>query len=334
MDQPLIVQFIHPGKEHDNFNLVHGVPTTPWNDISKKHRRKFLVSRGEWVSPSGDTVDGQWARGEDDLMFWGEWEPESEQDPRGAQIQGLDGEDGRPKFLVKPYWRSREVYEGLHNTDPFVFETSFKYLNCLQNGRMTNLPIGSMILFGSEDRRNRRFTIDTVFVVGGSTPYTTTSVATDLEGIVSETYFNVAVLRRSRASACGGSHEANPRDQRNVQRKICGDLSNPSDKPRHRRLYYGATFDSPVNGMFSFFPCRTIHDQRGAFARPAITIDNLELDTKGHRVPVVDPAFFNGKRYTVYVDPDDIAKYWHLVALQVRDVGLLLGVEAETPSQR
>ena len=41
------------------------------------------------------------------------------------------------------------------------------------------------------------------------------------------------------------------------------------------RLYIGATPDDPVEGMFSYVPCRPADADRSGFARPAITLPGL-----------------------------------------------------------
>jgi hypothetical protein len=43
---------------------------------------------------------------------------------------------------------------------------------------------------------------------------------------------------------------------------------------RTLRLYYGATPDAPVEGMFSFVPCQRAEGATG-FARPVIDLGDL-----------------------------------------------------------
>lgn len=325
MSQYLIVQLIHPGVEQNRFESVRGVPTSPWNDASFDHKRKFLAAHGRYVLPAGGE---SWERREGELMFWGEWEPESELDARTGTIPGIDGREGNPEFLVRPYWKRKRSYEKLHNTDPFVFENPFRYIICSQTGMMTRLPAGSMILFGSENRRKGKFMVDTVFIVADSIPYEFSTVFARLKPLVSETYYHVSVAPLHHPGGCGGESDVPQSDP--------GDACKPdrTARPKNRRLYSGATFDAPVNGMFSFFPCRTTDDARGAFPRPCIAIDDLERRNDGKAVPVIDGALFNAKRYTIYTDPNDVAKYWRKVAGQVIDADLLLGVEAKTPERR
>ena len=81
------VQFIHDGPEHK--------PDAPgaksWNVGG--HKRKFLRSSGEYVAAPGD------AAVKDDLVFWGEWEPESDVEPVGGSYVRYG-----PEWLHTPYY--------------------------------------------------------------------------------------------------------------------------------------------------------------------------------------------------------------------------------------
>ena len=68
---PDVVQFIHPGGEHGQDVAGH----KRWNTSDHDHRRKFLCVPGEYV----DAPDAPPLK--DELVFWGEWEPESEVEP-------------------------------------------------------------------------------------------------------------------------------------------------------------------------------------------------------------------------------------------------------------
>jgi len=41
------------------------------------------------------------------------------------------------------------------------------------------------------------------------------------------------------------------------------------------RLYFGATYDKPLHGMYSFFPCLTDEPKSKGFARPRISLLGL-----------------------------------------------------------
>jgi len=65
IERRCFVQLIHPGGEHEP---DHGM-MKQWN--RGDHSRKFLKAPGRY-RPFLDTADQ-----EDEIVFWGEWEPES-----------------------------------------------------------------------------------------------------------------------------------------------------------------------------------------------------------------------------------------------------------------
>jgi hypothetical protein len=78
------VQFPHPGKEHSA-----PADVMPWN--TSDHGRKFLLSPGSFVDHADQVQD-------DDLAFWGEWEPAS-------RVVARWSTDGRlPRALHRPFW--------------------------------------------------------------------------------------------------------------------------------------------------------------------------------------------------------------------------------------
>lgn len=307
MSEPLIVQFIHPGGEHTRFEEIGEVLTTPWNPSHIKHRRKFLLQRGKWVATKGTEIDSRWTTGEDDLMFWGEWEPES------TLEKSLTHDDWEPQFLVRPYWQAKRSYYGYHNTDPYVFQSPFHYIICMQSGEMRRLPKGSLILFGSQDRRRSEFFIDTVFVVDEGCPYVQERVRTELAPPkVSNTYYSVSVAPMIEDTGCAPV----------------------SKKETKQVLYSGATYEKPVHEMFSFFPCQRYRQQGRGFARPVIKLDEHARRPDGKSVPIVDGSMFNAKRYTCHGSLDEVADIWRQIVGQVVERGLLLGVEADEPEHR
>lgn len=153
---PRIIQFIHPGPEHQH----GGASRMPWNRDG--HKRKFLVSPGRAVDRNGVESDGKY-------VFWGEWEPPSEIIERWAK------KGDHPTALHKPVWKAPEDQEAFRqNTDPWVFGDQFRYSNCQQRVKnatvMQRLEPGDIVLFGSHKQGG--FVLDTVFVVGAEgTPY-------------------------------------------------------------------------------------------------------------------------------------------------------------------
>ncbi len=280
------VQFPHPGREHS--------PDFPggkrWSPTKLSHGRKFLSLEGSAVA-SGTRRDGP-------LWAWAEWEPES------GLIRDLDQPDGRfPRYLWNPYYRCKDNYAQLHNTDPFVFG-GFYYADCKQGASpalegLKKLGPGSVILFGSATPRWQSWVLDTVFVVRDFMDYDRTTAAERLSGLVPDAYRDV-VLRPT--------------------------FDNPEHDNRARRLYRGATYDAPFEGMFSFFPC-TPPGVRG-FPRPPVTLpapyftDGLKQGAKGHALGRPSLAF------------SEVKDLWERVRDQVESRGLELGVAAAVPPRR
>jgi hypothetical protein len=147
-DKIRVVQFLHPGREHqpgkDGFQN--------WNPLTKSHRRKFLQHLGQHL----ENIAGKPAS--DDLHFWAEWEPQSE------RIRAIDaGREGFPRNIVRPFLVPQRNYSGLHSTDPFVFGDVFYYSHCMMSASLASMARGSIILFGSH--KGGAFLLDTVFVV-------------------------------------------------------------------------------------------------------------------------------------------------------------------------
>lgn len=268
------VQFLHPGYEHD----VRQPGLFPWN-LKGRHRRKFLRSPGAYVDDAGRLV-------EDELVFWGEWEPQSEAVPlEKTELLG-------PRWLHTPFYEPLEGWA--QNTDPFVFGDRFRFSICQQHrgGRPTQLAKllpGSVVLFGSG--LGGEFRLDTVFVVGPEHQEHSRArrpvVDAAYEEIVLDPYY----------------------------------AGFPDD--RVHRLYEGATPETPVHGMFSFFPCKTLAEALNGFARPTIRLDGLIKQT--HK---------QSYKRTFLADLDHAAHLWRAVVAQVEAAGLRLGVRAEMPEKR
>jgi hypothetical protein len=180
---PVVVQLNHPVPEH---TPPRNLPDQEWN--RKKHRRKFLVSRGRCVAAVNS------APVEHDLAFWGEWEPPSHVIGRWCD------DDSLPRFLHRPFWSS-PPRGGRQNTDPWVFGECFRYSNCGQRvAELRNLTRGSLILFGSTIDGN--FVLDTAFVVRGpGRPFSSSRLAR-----VADKAFRVCTLE-SLVTTCGRNNE-------------------------------------------------------------------------------------------------------------------------------
>lgn len=293
-DELCFVQFIHPGGEHE-----------PDDDLIKKwnrndHKRKFLRQAGKYI------VDAKVEEGE--IVFWSEWEPESTAERIDNPI------DKGPCYTYVPYYVVPKSYAALQNTEPFVFGEQFHYTWCRQrhNRRLRHLLRGSIILFGSCQDRTA-FVLDTVFVVGDrSIDHTRTNYREVLAGAISQEYWEVTIFP--------GYQEPS------TESKPCAPVKEsctPADSQETWRLYFGATHDNPVHGMYSFFPCQHYEGKSGGFARPRISLPGWITDNLNQ-----------GKRCRSVLGLDEMKSLWDEVVKQVKMQGLALGVYARMPGRR
>lgn len=235
MGNPWIVQFLHPGGEHE--------PDQPdrrsWN--RHNHQRTFLRCPGAYVGSQGTIL-------RESVVFWGEWEP-----PVRVLRRYQNVLPGLPRYICEPYLTVPSAFCEHQNTDPFVFGDRFLYAICQQHtskgpSALQRLERGSLILFGSH--KSRQFHLDTVFVVSESADHDAESYRDNLRGRVASLYVTVA-LDPWYASVGRNSG------------------------PRSRgRLYFGATPADPVEGMFSFFPCLPELQAPSGFVRPPIRLSD------------------------------------------------------------
>ena len=272
------VQFIHPGGEHG----PDSGDRKSWNH--EAHRRKFLRQRGRYVGDEGKVH-------EDELLFWGEWEPNSRVRPVEDRVQH------GPRFVHEPFLPRQSPDGWRQNTDPFVFGDQFHYTGCLQHTRrgptqLRFLARGSVLLFGSAIERSQ-FVLDTVLVIDRWVDHSRLDFEA-LATVVSDTYWRATI--EPWYSGQGGDEQS-------------------------YRLYSGATYENPLNGMFSFFPCTTLAENRNGFARPEIRLPGL-----------VTPTLTQGKRLNRGITAADVKASWAEVVHQVQAQGLSLGVYAELPT--
>ncbi|MBA3366250.1 MAG: hypothetical protein H0U03_10780 [Actinobacteria bacterium] len=272
------VQFIHPGGEHWP---DQGDPKF-WNRDA--HRRKFLKSPGRYIE-DGDLRDGE-------ILFWGEWEPESKVVARYTD-RAPDG----PHFLYEPFFVEHRNGAWRQNTDPFVFGERFHYTGCLQHTRrgptqLRFLAPGSLVLFGS-CREKSRFVVDTVLVVSDYLDHTPGDWQETVDGEVSTTYSRVTLEPWYRGAV---------------------------PEVQSHRLYFGATPDRPVGEMFSFFPCRPYDETSRGFARPEINIPGF-----------ITSHLTQGKKIARDLSLAEMSELWKQVVRQVESAGLSLGTYAELP---
>jgi hypothetical protein len=237
---PKIVQFTHPGHEHgpEKNNPNH----KNWN--AGAHKRKFLHATGRYVQGN------QLHSGE--LLFWGEWEPPSVVNEFASRPTWF-----HPRWLHRPYLPEvipdpHSDGASLQNTDPYVFDGPFKYAICKQfksrTGRPTqlaNLDRGSIVLFGSTGNQNKPnafFQLDTVFVVGDYLEYDVSDPAP--LSLPELRDYHTAVFQMA--------------------------FPNPTKNSLKLRLYFGATYDNPFEGMYSFSPAQVFNGQSQGFPRVAL----------------------------------------------------------------
>jgi hypothetical protein len=289
-NQLCFVQFIHPGKEHKpKFELEE----FPWN--KEEHKRKFLKSSGRYVSEDGKVCDEK-------LLFWGEWESQSSFERIRSPI--FNG----PRYIHEPFYREPASYDGLQNTDPFVFGKNFYYTVCQQywNGRPSQLRYlqeGSIILFGSCLNKSE-FVLDTVFVVRGYKDYDRNNYSIVLKEEISKTYEDVTIL-----PIFMGKHKE-------TVTCVKGDSEG-------YRLYIGATFEERQDDMYSFFPCQICKDGTAGFKKPTIHIKDIVTDNLNQ-----------GKKLNRNLTKTEVKQYWDDVVCQVTAQSLLQGIFAELPKER
>ena len=197
-------------------------------------------------------MDGGASPGTEQLVFWGGWEP-----PSWVKRSSSSLAEG-PRFLHDPFMSNDVVGGWKQNTDPFVFGEQFHYTGCLQHTKsgptqLRFLAQGSVILFGSCLAR-RKFVLDTVFVVAKYVDHH----RADFTGLaprnrVSATYFDATIIPW---------------------------YSGEVPESQSHRLYFGATFDQPFEGMFSFFPGAAVNDRSTGFVRPTIDIREVVTPTQ------------------------------------------------------
>ena len=310
------VQFPHPGTEHD---IKSG---SDWNKNvnNRPHRRKFMQFSGKWIEEDGKKGGG-------DLWAWGEWEAESILKREFKDVGVYEEGSALPRYLWEPEYAVRSNYDGLHNTDPFIFGESFLYSNCKQRTTKTNkatnlqnLERGSVIVFGSGKgvEGERKWMLDTVFVVSEFVDYDPLTMRMKVEDkwedlkfkddwIPPGAFYHVVV----------GPFGYKPREL-NSRR--------PETGPTHR-LYRGATPDDCVDGMYSFFP--TIPAKCDLpFARPFVDFGEGE---KCH----LNPRFWQGtKGATKDLDVGKRVELWTKLVDCVFKRGLFLGTHGAIPERR
>ena len=280
------VQFLHPQSEPSRSR------GSKWN--SEKHVRKYLRADGRYLD--GDRP------AEGTIEFWGEREAES---VVASEFQRPVPYG--PRRAWSPCYEKKEDYQGLQNTDPFVFG-GFYYTGCQQYTslgptQLRFLSKGSVVLFGS--RVGGAFALDTVFVVAGWIDHDADNYRSVLEGKVLDAYWDVTLAPRY---ADGDA--------------LCGPVL-PFCLPREgasERLYFGATYDCPFEGRFSFVPCLPAGSASAGFPRPTIELPG-----------VLSPDLARKYKLNCRCIMSGVVNLWESVVGQVLRQGQLLGIELSVP---
>jgi hypothetical protein len=288
--RPVIVYFPHRGLEHNPRRLSR----YPWN-TDPHHARKFMCCRGRYVGSDGSLVETR-------LAFWGEWEAPS-------YVRRCWPEDGElPRFMHEPFWEYPKTNGFRQNTDPWIFGDCFRYSNCFQTRRtsktdprrretaLQRLAPGSLILFGSK-ADGGRFAIDTVFVVGSRKR----RFMPVNPPIIDEAFrvCTVEALASADGAASGGG---------------CSVVD------AFFTLYYGATYEAPFEGMYSFVPCRRADHDNIRFARPPVALPG-DPGKGWLQSPKIEPR-----------SPPEVRQVWNNIRrLICEDRDCLIGVHFDTP---
>ena len=303
VDSCCFVQFPHPGREARLSRKGGG----GWSTLAATHARKFMHARGEWIEAGGRLRSG-------DLWAWGEWEAQSQLVRRLRRPDTLT----HPECLWRPcYTIPNGGWEGLHNTDPFIFGERILFSNCKQASSpcLRSLDRGSVIAFGS--RKAGQWVLDTVLVVADFVDYSTASARSDLAGVVPEAFLDVTA----------GPLEDNHRDATCTPaphtRNRCGGPRAGQGPDATLRLYRGATPEDSVHGLFSFFPEMPAGSDTG-FPRPAVELPESHFNKRLQR----------GHKQSCGLTDQTLARLWESLGAQVHAAGLVLGTRAALPRRR
>ena len=291
------MQFTHPGGEHCPSKKELETGTFLWN--YGPHRRKFLKATGQYVV--NDSLSPK-----QKLLFWGEWEPTSHFYPASR----VEGNGVTPHFIHEPFLClgnqglnlppfKNEKNKERQNTDPFVFADNFLYCCCKQRKKMKGsnqtvytqmgqLGKGSIVLFGSTISAKQGgpyFVLDTVFVVGDYLEYIDNQADTCLKTFVSKEY-----------------------------RDITGFANWPGNR---FTCYKGASFSEPVDGMFSFVPCRPYYSEDVGF--PRVVLSSKEFDFLSDNLNAAPK----------YQRSYPLKQCWNQICQTVKKQGFMLGVNFE-----
>ena len=305
----LFTQYTHPGGTHDISVNERKTMMKEWN-YKNGHRQKFINAIGDCITPNDEVLYNQ------NCLFWNEWEPTS---VMREVKKCIDAPGILPEYVHSPYLEVDEngiaiqpKYNGKtytshgkqnpcirQNTDPFVFDEHFHYCRCKQRtfSTLRKLDKGSIILFGSivsKQRGGLYYSLDTVFVVEESKPYYAREYKRDLGDFVSNDY----------AQIIGFEQTEHPEQQ--------------------FTLYKGANYKNPINGTFSYTPCKLCDGDIVGFPKARLYSDRLN---KLFDKQIIQDNLNSSPKYTIIEDPNDCKIIWDEIRNQIEEQGFLLGVK-------
>ena len=294
------IQYLHSGREYkpSRSEIQNGLMEWHYQDI---HRRKFLKSSGRY-----------WTRGveiADDLLFWGEWEPESHLTKIGTNWihTPVLAKDGTGQLVAPPLQANiGGIQQCRQFTDPYVFgDDGFLLSVCGQTANwqtisMSHLERGDIIVFGS--CLNKHFVVDTVFVIGDYVDYNTSQMIRDLSGFV-------------------------PNVQEYVDLMIYGLSHKLNNRTAALRCYKGATPSNPINGMFSFVPCKLRKGTYHHFNRPALVNSDFVIRSiPFQKQNLISHTLLSGYNITNHLDQCEMKQIWQrLYDVLIFSTGLCAG---------
>lgn len=295
-----IIQFLHPGSEHDSSSGLL------WN--SNNHKRKFMRVNGACIDKNDQLYNTN-------LYFWGEWEAQSE-----LLQDNLKTSKNFPNNLFQPFYNLENV--GKCNTDPFVFGNQFYYCICKQGHfkSLRGMSKDDLILFGSH--KDGEFVLDTLFVVKSESTYSSSNFGR-LKELTNEVYFDVSIapiFKKEPVNCIDLKEDKNgcitPEDKNLDEGDKC--LYSKTKGVDEYKSYEAVMYHEKEehNGMYSFVPC----SKDGAFARPIIKLTDVinPSQKQGLKISYAQKAFVQ----------------WQEIKQQIFNQGLCLMIENQLPQKK
>ena len=234
-----IIQFMHPGVERQPSRVCPWGRFVPDSEpgyyrcgwAKENHARKFLSVIGRYYDEE--------KKQESSLQSLRVW-CEAEWDTKVRTLNPVSEDAPRWEHFFLP--ARPNCPTGGINTDPYIFGEQFVYTNCRQQRSplLRNLNAGDMILFGSLKHLNGEerfsFLLDTVFIVSSESTFLEDLPSAPLTSCLSDWYRHAVLV-----PLCSSSSQ---------NKKSC------AKDDYNYRLYLGASFQKPFDGMFSFAPIR------------------------------------------------------------------------------